>query len=147
MGMTRTSVSIQSRLDLESNEVLRVINASLAPGILDREPLGSDQGEQHLANANRRPDLFDEVVARLDVVDVFEDPVCPQLSNQQVVQLSRRPCGVLASIADEDPPRPASLHVGHSRSLRACRKPKGHTSTASNLWLQPTRTASTSRAS
>jgi hypothetical protein len=42
-------VSTQGGLNLEPYEVGWVINAPPSPGIGDREPLGSDQGEKHLA--------------------------------------------------------------------------------------------------
>jgi hypothetical protein len=115
-GNDSNIVSIQGGLDLEPNKVLWVIDASHLVGIGDREPLGPDQCEEHLAGAHCRLDPFDEVVARLDVVDILEDPVCPELSYQHLIKLSRRPRRLLASIADEDPPRLASLHTDHIRS-------------------------------
>ena len=42
-------VSTQGGLNLEPYEVGWVINASRSLGIGDRQPLGSDQGEKHLA--------------------------------------------------------------------------------------------------
>jgi hypothetical protein len=60
--------------------------------------------------------LFHEVVTRLDVVDIFEDPVSAQLSRQYVVELSRRPRRLLPPIADENPPGPAFVHTDHFHS-------------------------------
>ena len=102
---------MQGGFNFQPDKVFRVLNASLTAGIGDLQPLGSDQREQHLAGTHRRLDLFDEVVAGLDVVDVFEDPVSPELGDQYVIELSRRPRRLLASIADEDPSGPTLRHA------------------------------------
>lgn len=109
-------VSSQRGFDLETDEVLGIIETSHTPGIGDREPLRADQCEQHLAGAHCRLNAFDEVVAGLNVVDILEDPASAQLGHQQVVELSRRPRRVLASIADEDSPGLAFLHTDHFHS-------------------------------
>ena len=95
-------VARQGGLDLEADEVLRVVEPATAVVVGDGQPLVPDQREQHVAGADGGRDPLHEVVARIDRVDVLEDLVLAEPRTQAVEEPARRVGGLLASIADED---------------------------------------------
>jgi len=75
----------QGRLDLQPHEIIRVIEATPATPIGDRQPLITNQRQQHVAGRDRSSDHFDEVVAELDRVDILEDLAAAEAADQPIV--------------------------------------------------------------
>jgi hypothetical protein len=99
------NASFECSLDLQPDEVLWIVQAALAVLVLDRQPLWSDKREQDVAGGGCRSDPLDEIIARRDVVYVFEDPIGAEPFNHQLIQQLGRPGRFLPPIADEDPAR------------------------------------------
>ena len=57
----------QPRLDLDPDEVLRVVKSAPALGVLGGCPAGADDRDQEPAGGDRLVDLLDEVDPRLHV--------------------------------------------------------------------------------
>ena len=109
-------VARQGGLDLQPDEVIGVIEA--APPILigDREPLITDQRQQHIAGSDRSGDHLDEVVAQLDRVDILEDLAAVTVG-QPVVQPACRVGRLLPPVTDEDPARNGCSRFNHQPDL------------------------------
>jgi hypothetical protein len=111
-----SDVARQGRLDLQANEVARVVEAPLPVLVADRQPSVTDEGEQHIAGANGVGDHLGEIVTRLNRVDIFEDLVSAELRNKVVVEPSGGEVGFASPVADEDPTsrcRRGSSHEPH----------------------------------
>ena len=93
----------QRRLDLQPDEVGRIVQAPTS-GVIDRfQPAVADQRQQHGAGRHRALDGLGEVVTRLDRVDVLEHPIRAEGPDQLAVDQIGLERGVLASVAQEDP--------------------------------------------
>jgi hypothetical protein len=91
------------RLNLRLDTVLGIIEATLTVLVAHREPLRADQRAQHIRGPDRCNHALDEIITRVDVVDVFESLFSAKMRNEEVVQSPGRPGRVLTSIADENP--------------------------------------------
>ena len=112
-------LAIKGSLDLESHEVILILKTTAALGVDRGRPLSADEGQKHVARADRLVDHIDEVHARLDRVDVHEDLVA-EMIGQRVIQPAGGVRRVLSSIADEDAKRrssPFGPAGGHPGSL------------------------------
>jgi hypothetical protein len=112
-------VAGQRGLDLQAHEVVGVVQASLSVLVGDREPLLTDQRQEHVAGADRGGDLLDEVVAESDRVDVFEDLVAAVAVGESVEQPASLPGGLLPPVADEHAARRRCIRVSHQPHLVA----------------------------
>jgi hypothetical protein len=66
-------------LDLEPDEVARVVDASQPAAVLPAAgPSRADDRQEHRTRSDRFVDLGDEVVPGTEGVDVHEDPAGPQ---------------------------------------------------------------------
>jgi hypothetical protein len=98
-------VAVQRRLDLEPHEILGIIEAPPPVLVGDREPLPADQCEEHVTASHRIGDHLDEVVARLDGVDVLEDLCSAEVPGEPFDQPAGRHGVRVVPVADEDPAR------------------------------------------
>jgi hypothetical protein len=100
--------------DFNAQEVFRIVEAApLEPGILNGQPVSTDDGEQHGAGFELVLDELDEVHAGRNVVGVLEDAVRAELRAQGGQQREHMPRAVLAAIADEDARFGLRIRCGH----------------------------------
>jgi hypothetical protein len=95
----------QGSLNLQPNEIIGVVKAAPPMRIGDRQPLVTDERQQHITGADRPGDHLDKVITQLDRVDVLEDLPAAEAVCQPVVQPAGRVSGLLSPVADEDPTR------------------------------------------
>ena len=95
----------QGRLDLDADEVLRVVQPSLAfprPfSVTNFKPLLSDNRQQDVALSHRLVEVFAEIDADRGCVDVQKDVVAAEMRFQAVVNSARDVLAVLAAVGDE----------------------------------------------
>jgi hypothetical protein len=110
-------VARQGGLDLQAHEVIGVIETTLPMCIGDRQPLLTDQRQQHVAGPDRSGDHLHEVIAQLDGVHVLEDLVAAEAVGQSVVQPAGRVGRLLPPITHEDPTRRGRNGISHCPRL------------------------------
>src|SRR5262249_27343516 len=92
----------QCRLDLDADEVTRIIQPPTPVSIGTGDPIASDHGQQHVTYRELLVDSHREVEARLDAVDVEEYLLHPEGRFQMVAQASGERCVVVTAVADKD---------------------------------------------
>lgn len=98
-------IAAQRGLDLKAHEVVGVVEPPLSSLIDDVQPAVTDEGQQHLAGADRILEDPDKVVARFDGVDVLENQPVAHMCAQPVIKPARRERRVVAPVADKDTSR------------------------------------------
>src|SRR4029079_17613675 len=89
------------RLDLDSRPVLGIVQAPVAVGVRGVQPLGPDEGEQHVARPDSLLQSLHEVVAGLDL-PVHAHLLLAEVGAEAVVETAGVGSGVAAPVADED---------------------------------------------
>jgi hypothetical protein len=79
-------ITCQGRLDLDPDEVVGVVEASLSVPAGGREPPVADQRQQYLAGFDRGGDRLNDVVAQFNRVDVLEDLVSAEVAGEPLIQ-------------------------------------------------------------
>jgi hypothetical protein len=97
------NTSRQCGFDLDANDIVGVVQASLAGVVSGVEPSRSDNGQKELALTNDISEVSSEINAERNRINVFEDVVRPELRRQAVVNAPRRILIVAASIRDKNP--------------------------------------------
>jgi hypothetical protein len=97
--------ALQRGPHFEAHKVVRVVESPPSPLIGQRRPLAPDQRHQHRARVHRLGDDLREVQARLDGVQIHEHLRVGETLAQLVLQQASIGRGVLAPVAEEDPPR------------------------------------------
>lgn len=77
--------AFQGCLDLETNNIIGVVEPAPAIAVCDGQPALSDQHQQHVTGPDRVADDLREVVARFDRVDVLEDLLRAQMLSKAVI--------------------------------------------------------------
>jgi hypothetical protein len=98
-------VTCQGGLDLQPDEVARVIQPSPAIRAGNRQPSAADQREQNVAGLDRCCDHLDEIIAQLNRVDVLKDLISAKVAGKPVKQPCGRIGGILTAVGHEDPAR------------------------------------------
>jgi hypothetical protein len=74
-------LALQRGFNLDAHEIVRVLQAPAAGLVGDREPLGTDQHEQHITGPDGVGDDLGEVIPQLDRVHVLENLVGPEMGD------------------------------------------------------------------
>ena len=93
----------QRGLELEADEVLRVVEAALALGAAGVDPVAADDEDEHFARIHRARERFNEVIPWLELVDVAEDAVRAKVLAQPVEEAAGVAGRIFAPVAHEDP--------------------------------------------
>ena len=80
---------------------MRLIEPPAAFRVAGVEPLASDHREKHAALGQARLDRFDEVLTRLEGVNVAEDPITAEPVLERFVEPSRVSRRIVAPVTDE----------------------------------------------
>jgi len=96
-------LAAQRGLDLQPNEVVRIIEPAPAFIVARVEPIAPDHDDEHLAGVDRAGKGLDEVLAAFQIVDVAKDLSGPKVIAQPVEHSAGMACGVPAPIADKNP--------------------------------------------
>src|SRR5438874_13778024 len=94
--------ALERRDDFHTHKILFIVEATLTRRIGYMQPVGSDRYDSDVTSADFAVDRFDEVFARLDLVDIDEDLVFTKVRSQPVVKATSVGCGVFAAIVDEE---------------------------------------------
>ena len=92
----------QSGPDLVPHEIFWVIDAAFTIRVRGREPAPPNEHHENVALRDAGLDDLEEVLARLDVIDVHEQPVITERRLQAIVEPSSVWRGVLTPVADEN---------------------------------------------
>jgi hypothetical protein len=95
-------LTFQSGADLESNEVIGVVNPTLTVASDDREPARPDDSEEHAALSNTLIDHAAKVRSRPDVYHIHEDAIVAKDTRQVGEEPARFAFGVVAPVTDEN---------------------------------------------
>ena len=96
------NVSVQRGLDFNSDDVLRVINASSNRFFGLACPPVADDDEDYVALLDDCVDMLSEVHAQGDGIDVFENGGLAELLNQAIINAASHAGIVLPAIGNED---------------------------------------------
>ncbi|MDH2414458.1 hypothetical protein [Nocardioides sp. CER19] len=102
-------VALQRLVQLEHDEVLRIIEASAALAVRHRRPLPSDDSEEDVTIGDGSLDRPDEVLPRGNGVDVDEHARVVEPRGDPIGQSPSGISGLLAPVAEKDAALP-----GHS---------------------------------
>jgi hypothetical protein len=109
-------VAFQRRLDLQPDQVVGVIELAAALSVGAVQPLVPNQRQQHVARPDGGRDRLGEVQAGLDGVDVHKHALVAEVVRQPVPDPAYHVAGVLAPVAEEDPPGYRRNGIGHPPS-------------------------------
>jgi hypothetical protein len=96
-----SDIAVQGGLDLEADDVVRILQPPSACCIGGIEPVGADDRQQHRTGAHLLCDDFGEVDPQLDPVDIHEHPVLAEAGRQPVEEPASQATGLLPPVADE----------------------------------------------
>ena len=94
-------IASQRRLDLDPDEVGRVIESRLAVLPAHRQPVIADHGQENLALADRLIEHLAEIHAEGDVVDVGEHRLIAELLAEEIVDMAGDVGCVIPAVGDE----------------------------------------------
>src|SRR5580693_3306252 len=132
------NAAFDGSLDLDSNEVVRIVETTSVVRICRRDPMFSDDGDERVALADPHRKRVDEINAGRDAVHVEKDVLASQRSPQAVIYPAGEPTGVLPTVGNENPAK-------HGFSLRS-RKLTQVTSSRNAVKVDPTTTMSANHA-
>ena len=98
----RSDLRCQGGLDLDPDEVRGVRQAGTSVGPGRSHPARADHDQDRVGVGDRPPDRLDEILARLDRLDVDEDGVLPEPGDEPIGDPAGVSGGVVAPIADEE---------------------------------------------
>ncbi len=101
----------QRCLQLHPDEVRRVVQATPAGPVDHGRPGRPDQRDHDIARVDRLLHDADEVGARLDGVDVHEQPAGPEPRGERLIEPAGMAGRILPPVADEDPELACVGHV------------------------------------
>jgi hypothetical protein len=93
----------QPGLDLKPNEVVGVVDPSLAGPVSGVQPLLTNDDHQRVAARYPLLDDLREVVAWGDIVDVDEDPIGAKALSERICQAVSRVRSIVTTVTDEYP--------------------------------------------
>ena len=92
-------LALQSQLDLETNEVVGIVQTSVTLPICRSEPTRPDQNEQDVGRGDSLADGLEEIVARLKTVGVAKHAVPSQRLDEPITQ----PSGIASTVVAPGP--------------------------------------------
>ena len=96
-------LTVDRGFDLPPMSVLGVVDAPVALVVGRLQPAAADQQHEHIAGAQRCVDRLLPRPPGLDVVDVPEDGLGPEVEGEAIVDAPSEPLAVVATVGDEDP--------------------------------------------
>ena len=94
--------SLEGGRDFQGDEVLRIVDATVAGAVADAGPSGPDDGKQHIACGETLFENTRKGFAWGDVLGVQKNALGAELALQPVAQPAGIRAGVVAPVADEN---------------------------------------------
>jgi hypothetical protein len=91
----------QGGLDLQTDEILRIIETALAAFVAGLNPVAPNHQNKDVARIDRPRERLDEIIARLEPIDIAENPVRSEMIAKPVEQATRVTGSILAPITDK----------------------------------------------
>ena len=102
-------LTVDRGFDLPPMPVLGVVDAPVALVVGRLQPAAADQQHEHIAGAQRCVDRLLPRPPGLDVVDVPEDGLGPEVEGEAIVDAPSEALAVVSTVRDEDPERGGGL--------------------------------------
>ena len=96
------NIAFERRLDLDADEVARIVEAAPVLTVGARNPMLADDGQEHVALADALGKDINKIEAGRDRVHIEKDILASQPVRQTIIDPPRETAGILSPIADED---------------------------------------------